>query len=125
MIADVRSRPYSRFVPHFSKERLARLLEDEGLGYLHLGRELGGKPQKGEPPASSMTYQLRVEQPEFRQGIDRLLEAARARRAALMCRPRSLRYSSVRWPPTPRSGSPTRVRSPPRSARPTRTPPQR
>jgi uncharacterized protein (DUF488 family) len=88
MIADVRSRPYSRFVPHFSKERLARLLEEEGLGYLYLGRELGGKPPKGEPPASPTTYQLRVEQPLFRQGIDRLLEAAWANRVALLCRER-------------------------------------
>ena len=87
-IADVRSRPYSRFVPHFSKDQLPLILEEEGLGYLYLGRELGGKPQKGETPASSMTYQLRVEQPEFRQGIDRLLEAARANRVALLCRER-------------------------------------
>ncbi len=36
-VADVRSRPYSRFVPHFGKERLARVLEDAGLGYLFLG----------------------------------------------------------------------------------------
>jgi uncharacterized protein (DUF488 family) len=109
-VADVRSRPYSRFVPHFSKERLARLLRDEGIGYLYLGAELGGRPPSGEAPASSgstlfpgrravgspvrgpgrrpVTYRSRIEQPEFRQGIDRLLEAVRARRVALMCRER-------------------------------------
>ena len=88
VVADVRSRPYSRFVPHFAKERLARLLEAEGVGYLFLGRELGGKPRKAEMHASPVTYRMRVAQPEFRQGIDRLLDASRANRMALMCRER-------------------------------------
>jgi uncharacterized protein (DUF488 family) len=35
-----------------------------------------------------MTYQSRAAQPEFRRGIDRLLEAARAHPIALMCRER-------------------------------------
>ena len=87
-VADVRSRPYSRFVPHFSKDRLARLLGQEGLGYLFLGAELGGKPQAGEAAASAMTYQSRVRQPAFGKGIDRLLAAAGTQRVALMCRER-------------------------------------
>ena len=41
-VADVRSRPYSRFVPHFSKGRLDRLLAEADIGYLYLGAELGG-----------------------------------------------------------------------------------
>jgi uncharacterized protein (DUF488 family) len=87
-VADVRSRPYSRFVPHFGKERLARLLEAAGFRYLYLGRELGGTPPKAERPPSAISYQMRVEQPAFRQGIERLLDAARANRVALMCRER-------------------------------------
>jgi uncharacterized protein (DUF488 family) len=87
-VADVRSRPYSRFVPHFSRERLARLLAEDEIGYLYLGAELGGKPPAGETPAAVMTYRSRVEQPAFRQGIERLLAAARAQRVALMCRER-------------------------------------
>ena len=87
-VADVRSRPYSRFVPHFGKERLARRLEQEGLAYRFLGRELGGKPPKGERHAPAMTYQARVAQPEFGKGIERLLQAAAASRVALLCRER-------------------------------------
>jgi uncharacterized protein (DUF488 family) len=87
-VADVRARPYSRFVPHFSEGRLDEMLTDEGIGYLYLGAELGGKPRGGETTASAMTYQRRVVQPEFRRGIDRLLEAARAHPIALMCRER-------------------------------------
>ena len=87
-IADVRSRPFSRFVPHFSKERLERLLADDGIGYLFLGAELGGKPPAGETAATAMAYRSRVGQAEFRQGIERLLAAARMQRVALMCRER-------------------------------------
>jgi Protein of unknown function, DUF488 len=108
-VADVRSRPHSRFVPHFSKDRLERLLQEEGIGYLYFGAELGGKPPSGaaassgatrssgrsgvgsplpDPGRGPATYRSRIEQPEFRRGIDRLLEAVRARRVALMCRER-------------------------------------
>jgi uncharacterized protein (DUF488 family) len=88
VVADVRSRPYSRFVPHFGKERLARLLEHAGIGYLLLGRELGGKPPRDAAPAPALTYQARVAQPEFRQAIDRLLRSVATSRVALLCRER-------------------------------------
>jgi uncharacterized protein (DUF488 family) len=87
-VADVRSRPYSRFVPHFGKERLARRLDDAGIGYLFLGRELGGKPPRGETHAPPMTYHARVAQPEFLDGVDRLLCATGASRITLLCRER-------------------------------------
>jgi uncharacterized protein (DUF488 family) len=87
-LADVRSRPYSRFVPHFSKERLERLLAEQAIDYLYLGAELGGKPKSAEAPASQLDYRSRVEQPDFRAGIDRLLAAAAARPMAMMCRER-------------------------------------
>jgi uncharacterized protein (DUF488 family) len=87
-VADVRSRPYSRFVPHFSKPGLARLLAEAGIGYVFLGAELGGKPRTGETPASATDYASRVRQPEFRAGIAQLLAAARERRVAMLCRER-------------------------------------
>jgi uncharacterized protein (DUF488 family) len=87
-VADVRSRPYSRFVPHFGKERLARLLAEEGLGYAFLGRELGGKPARGDPPQARLDYRTRIREPSFARGIESLLQAAAERRVALMCRER-------------------------------------
>jgi uncharacterized protein (DUF488 family) len=87
-IADVRSRPYSRFVPHFGKERLARRLEDEGLAYVFLGHELGGKPAQGDPAPARLDYQARIEQASFQQGIRRLLDALADRRVVLLCRER-------------------------------------
>ncbi len=87
-VADVRSRPYSRFVPHFGRERLARILADEGLGYLFLGRELGGKPARDDPPQARLDYQTRIREPSFERGIETLLGALAEQPVALMCRER-------------------------------------
>jgi uncharacterized protein (DUF488 family) len=88
LVADVRSRPYSRFVPHFSKEKLARFLADEGISHLFLGQELGGKPPRDHPARFASDYQARIRDPGFERGIERLVEAAAARRTALLCRER-------------------------------------
>ena len=88
MVADVRSRPYSRFVPHFGKERLAQLLEDERLGYVFLGQELGGKPVRDDPPQAQLDYGARIQDPLFQQGIQTLLAALGERQVALVCRER-------------------------------------
>jgi uncharacterized protein (DUF488 family) len=87
-VADVRSRPYSRFVPHFGKERLARFLEAEGLGYLFLGQELGGKPHRDASSDARLDYRARIGEPSFQRGIRTLLDAVAERRVALMCRER-------------------------------------
>lgn len=41
VVADVRSQPYSRFLPHFSRESLKISLQAAGIRYVFLGRELG------------------------------------------------------------------------------------
>ena len=87
-VADVRSRPYSRFVPHFSKAQLARLLAEAGIGYLWLGAGLGGKPPRGEVLPVAPDYASRVREPEFQAGIEQLLRAAREQRLAMLCRER-------------------------------------
>jgi uncharacterized protein (DUF488 family) len=88
VVADVRSRPYSRFVPHFGKERLARILGDEGLGYLFLGQELGGEPVQDDPPQARLDYRARIKEPAFQQGIETLLDALADSPVALVCRER-------------------------------------
>lgn len=87
-VADVRSSPYSRFVPHFSRQRLRHALDEAGLAYLYLGDGLGGKPPRQDPPATRQSYRERLGQPAFRHGIARLLDAASRHRVALVCRER-------------------------------------
>jgi uncharacterized protein (DUF488 family) len=44
-LVDVRSAPYSRYVPHFSKEPLEALLRVSGIDYRYAGEWLGGQPK--------------------------------------------------------------------------------
>jgi len=86
-LIDVRSTPYSRFKPEFSKDALGRAVEDRGIHYLYLGRQLGGQPD--EPTCyvdGKVDYALVRQLPAFREGIDRLERAYRqGQRVALMC----------------------------------------
>src|SRR5262245_11231288 len=48
VVVDVRSAPYSRYVPHFNKPSLEEALGQTPIKYLYLGRELGGRPDGRE-----------------------------------------------------------------------------
>jgi uncharacterized protein (DUF488 family) len=87
-VADVRSRPYSRFVPQYRQAALRAILADAGIGYLFLGAELGGKPQSGEVAAARLDYATRIREPSFQAGIALLLAATKQARVALLCRER-------------------------------------
>jgi uncharacterized protein (DUF488 family) len=79
-LVDVRTAPYSRFKPEFSREPLAAALEARGIRYVFMGQELGGQPG-GKPDYAQMRLR-----PAFLAGIARLeagLEGGH--RIALMC----------------------------------------
>jgi uncharacterized protein (DUF488 family) len=42
-VADVRSHPYSRFLPHFNQSALKAALLNAGIQYVFLGKELGAR----------------------------------------------------------------------------------
>lgn len=85
-IADVRSAPYSRLHPQFNKDTLAASLEKVGIGYLFLGKELGGRPadpacyEKGQ-----VDFGRLAERGEFKNGLESILEGSEKYRIALMC----------------------------------------
>jgi uncharacterized protein (DUF488 family) len=86
VIADVRSSPYSRHVPHFSRDALRDALADGGIRYLFLGDQLGARPRDRTAYADGVArYDLIAGLPSFRVGISRLLEGARTFRIALLC----------------------------------------
>ncbi|MFN2167912.1 MAG: DUF488 family protein [Anaerolineae bacterium] len=80
LLVDVRSSPYSRYVPQANRETLARTLEAAGITYRWLGDRLGGKPD-GE----IADYDELRASPAFQQGLDKLLTLAAGRRTAIMC----------------------------------------
>lgn len=90
-LVDVRTIPKSRRVPHFNSESLAAELPARGIDYAHL-KALGGlrhakkdSVNTGWRNASFRGYADYMATGEFRQGIERLLELARAKRTAIMC----------------------------------------
>jgi uncharacterized protein (DUF488 family) len=90
-LVDVRTIPKSRRVPQFNQEALASKLKEAGIAYVHL-KELGGlrhakkdSINTGWRNASFRGYADYMGTAEFRAGLERLLELARARRTAIMC----------------------------------------
>jgi uncharacterized protein (DUF488 family) len=45
-VADVRTSPYSRRCPHFNRDELRDHLRQDGVMYVFLGTELGGRPKE-------------------------------------------------------------------------------
>jgi uncharacterized protein (DUF488 family) len=86
VVADVRSRPYSRRFAHFSRESLQSTLKATDIGYVFLGRELGARRDEPECYVDGQAvYDRIVTLPAFAEGINRLLDGARKYRVALMC----------------------------------------
>ncbi len=84
---DTRSHPYSRYAPHFNARDIEATLSGDGIGYLFLGRELGGRPKEEEfyDAAGRVDY-ARVEGSRpFVDGIHRLEKEIQARKVALLC----------------------------------------
>jgi uncharacterized protein (DUF488 family) len=86
-LGDVRSRPYSRFRPEFSREQLRRRLAREGVRYVYLGETLGGQPQDPDCYSSGRVDYAKVrERPFYQAGLARLETASQKQlRLALMC----------------------------------------
>jgi uncharacterized protein (DUF488 family) len=85
-VADVRSTPMSRFSPHFNKGALAASLAAQGITYIFLGKELGGRPQRPEMYTRGVAdYEKMAASPEFRAGLARLRQEAEQHRVAAMC----------------------------------------
>jgi uncharacterized protein (DUF488 family) len=85
-VADVRSAPYSRRMPHFNRDELRLLLRDEGISYRYFGRELGGRPADAACYVNGVAdYERMAQSPSFRSGLQSVIEATARHRIALMC----------------------------------------
>jgi uncharacterized protein (DUF488 family) len=80
LVADVRSSPYSRYVPQANRETLSRALESAGIAYRWMGDRLGGKPE-----GAVADYDELGASPAFQQGIAALLSLAADHSTVLMC----------------------------------------
>lgn len=76
VLVDVRRFPSSRF-EHFRQDALAARLSEAGIEYVHMGEELGGRRSGG--------YQRFTLTAEFWEGVTKLENLAREKRAAIAC----------------------------------------
>ena len=92
VLADVRSFPVSRRMPHFNREALASTLPEAGIRYLWM-KELGGRRKKmlADSPnlalrnQSFRNYADYMLTPPFERAISELVELAGRSRSAVMC----------------------------------------
>lgn len=86
-VADVRTVPWSRYVPHFNARALGAALAERDIGYLPFDRDLGGRPEGGEfyDQQGHVLYGRLAASPAFQEGLDRILAQARTSRIALLC----------------------------------------
>ena len=85
-LVDVRSHPYSRYLPHFNQTPLKTALLNVGIQYVFLGRELGARPNDPMCYVDGKALYEKIAATElFSQGIQRLLKGAEAYTIALMC----------------------------------------
>jgi uncharacterized protein (DUF488 family) len=87
VLVDIRSEPYSRKVPHFNKDNLEKEIKKSGLKYLFLGKELGGRPKRRQfyDEEGFVLYSKIADSPDFKSGLQRLLNGIGKFRLALMC----------------------------------------
>jgi uncharacterized protein (DUF488 family) len=87
VVVDTRSHPYSRHAPRFNARALEAALSKDGIGYLFLGGELGGRPEGEEyyDDDGHVDYALLGCSRPFLDGISTLEKEVRARTVALLC----------------------------------------
>jgi uncharacterized protein (DUF488 family) len=87
ILIDIRSHPFSRHAPQFNGRALETVLSKDGIGYLFLGEELGGRPEGEEfyDAKGRVDYALVGRSRPFLDGISRLEKEIGARTVALLC----------------------------------------
>jgi uncharacterized protein (DUF488 family) len=96
-VVDVRSSPYSKYVPQFNKDNLQKILIKNNIGYYYAGDRLGGRPKdpscyfSEQIPNGHVDYLHEVNYPMvatkewFIEGLSELISLAQEKRIAVMC----------------------------------------
>jgi uncharacterized protein (DUF488 family) len=85
-VGDVRSIPFSRWCPWFSAKALAQRLLGEGIAYIALGEQLGGRPRDPKLYRNGVAdYEAMAARAEFVAGLERVVDEIARHRVCLMC----------------------------------------
>jgi uncharacterized protein (DUF488 family) len=90
-VVDVRSKPVSKYVPHYNKGMIECFLKTAGFGYNYfadeeVGNRLGGFPKDPECYDNDIvSYESVRTRKWFQEALTELMEYAKERRVALLC----------------------------------------
>ena len=86
-VIDVRSTPYSRYVPQFNQNNIRLTLERNSTSYTHMGDALGGRPQDDRlyNRDGRANYELMAQEKTFQDGVRQVEQMAENSHIALMC----------------------------------------
>ena len=86
-MVDVRTYRSSKMAPQFNEQTLKSSLSAQGISYLEMGNELGGRPSEDNMYDSDgrVFYNKLAESNFFKSGIQRLLNGIAEYRIAIMC----------------------------------------
>lgn len=87
VVVDVRSEPFSRRMPQFTKSELERFLKADGFEYLYLGEALGGHPKDTGlyTPRGILDYDRMTKSEIFVSQMEKVMNVAQNKTVALMC----------------------------------------
>ncbi len=87
VVVDERSQPYSKYATQFDQDLLKPALQNAGIRYLYLGRELGGRPQGDEfyDEEGHVLYDRVAATSLFQEGLTRLERGIREYNVAMLC----------------------------------------
>jgi uncharacterized protein (DUF488 family) len=76
-LVDARTYPYSRYHPQFNKNELKYFLEQNGIKYVFMGDEIGGRPKNAScyDKEGKLNYEILRTKDFFKGGIERLKTA--------------------------------------------------
>ncbi len=91
VLIDIRTKPYSSYVPQFNRPNLAKAIVNEGIRYIFMGDKLGGYPKDADGYVQVISgkrtpnYNVMAGKDWFREGLDAAIAVSKGKRAVLMC----------------------------------------
>jgi uncharacterized protein (DUF488 family) len=85
-VCDVRSAPFSTYNPHYNQDNLKRILLDNNIKYVFLGKELGARSNdKNCYKNGQVQFELLAKTELFQNGLARVIQGANTFKIALVC----------------------------------------
>lgn len=86
LVVDVRSTPYSKYVPYFNRENIDKALKESNIRYIFLGSYIGGKPKDEKYYRDGkVDYDLIAKTEHYKEGINKIIALNKDCNIVLMC----------------------------------------